>query len=42
MSAKKIGVVIGGSGLIGGTIVNYYKTQHSETTLEQGALGSVA
>ncbi len=31
MSTKKIGVVIGGSGLIGGTIVNYYKTQHSET-----------
>src|SRR5210317_554467 len=31
MSPKKIGVVIGGSGLIGGTIVNYYKTQHSET-----------
>jgi len=31
MSTKKIGVLIGGSGLIGGTIVNYYKTQHSET-----------
>lgn len=31
MVAKKIGVLIGGSGLIGGTIVNYYKTQHSET-----------
>lgn len=31
MSHKKIGVLIGGSGLIGGTIVNYYKTQHSET-----------
>ena len=31
MSPKKIGVLIGGSGLIGGTIVNYYKTQHSET-----------
>ena len=31
MSPKKIGVLIGGSGLIGGTIVNYYKTLHSET-----------
>lgn len=31
MSPKKIGVLIGGSGLIGGTIVNYYKTEHSET-----------
>ena len=25
MGSKKIGVLIGGSGLIGGTIVNYYK-----------------
>ena len=31
MTEKKIGVLIGGSGLIGGTIVNYYKTQHPET-----------
>jgi dTDP-4-dehydrorhamnose reductase len=31
MGSKKIGVLIGGSGLIGGTIVNYYKTQHPET-----------
>jgi len=31
MSIKKIGVIIGGSGLIGGTIVNYYKTRHYET-----------
>ena len=31
MVAKKTGVLIGGSGLIGGTIVNYYKTKHSET-----------
>jgi len=31
MAAKKIGVLIGGSGLIGGTIVNYFKTKHSET-----------
>ncbi len=31
MTKKKTGVVIGGSGLIGGTIVNYYKTQHPET-----------
>lgn len=31
MSEKKIGVVIGGSGLIGGTIVYYYKTVHSDT-----------
>ncbi|SDO48373.1 NAD-dependent epimerase/dehydratase family protein [Desulforhopalus singaporensis] len=28
---KKVGVVIGGSGLIGGTIVNYYKTVHADT-----------
>lgn len=28
---KRIGVLIGGSGLIGGTIVNYYKTKHAET-----------
>jgi GlcNAc-P-P-Und epimerase len=31
MPARKIGVLIGGSGLIGGTIVNYYKTVHAET-----------
>lgn len=31
MGFKKIGVLIGGSGLIGGTIVNYYKTHHAET-----------
>ncbi len=31
MGAKKIGVLIGGSGLIGGTIVNYYKTRHADT-----------
>lgn len=31
MPKKKVGVLIGGSGLIGGTIVNYYKTVHSET-----------
>ncbi len=31
MGSKKIGVLIGGSGLIGGTIVNYYKTQYPET-----------
>jgi nucleoside-diphosphate-sugar epimerase len=31
MSSKKIGVLIGGSGLIGGTIVNYFKTRHPET-----------
>lgn len=30
MGAKKIGVLIGGSGLIGGTIVNYYQTHHSD------------
>jgi GlcNAc-P-P-Und epimerase len=28
MDSKKTGVLIGGSGLIGGTIVNYYKTHH--------------
>lgn len=31
MGSKKIGVLIGGSGLIGGTIVNYYKTRHPES-----------
>jgi len=31
MASKKIGVLIGGSGLIGGTIVNYYKNQHPDT-----------
>jgi dTDP-4-dehydrorhamnose reductase len=31
MGSKKIGVLVGGSGLIGGTIVNYYTTQHPET-----------
>lgn len=31
MRSKKTGVLIGGSGLIGGTIVNYYKTLHPET-----------
>jgi GlcNAc-P-P-Und epimerase len=31
MLTKKIGVLIGGSGLIGGTIVNYYKTRRSES-----------
>jgi len=31
MDLKKIGVLIGGSGLIGGTIVHYYKTQCSDT-----------
>ncbi len=31
MGSKKIGVLIGGSGLIGGTIVNYYKNHHPET-----------
>jgi GlcNAc-P-P-Und epimerase len=31
MNSKKIGVLIGGSGLIGGTIVNFYKTQYPET-----------
>ncbi len=31
MGAKKIGVLIGGSGLIGGTIVNFYKTRYPDT-----------
>ena len=31
MGSKKLGILIGGSGLIGGTIVNYYKTKHPET-----------
>lgn len=31
MSAKKLGVLIGGSGLIGGTIVHYYQTHHPDT-----------
>ena len=31
MGNKKIGVLIGGSGLIGGTIVNFYKTRFAET-----------
>ncbi|TKB10754.1 NAD(P)-dependent oxidoreductase [Desulforhopalus sp. IMCC35007] len=31
MARKRIGVLTGGSGLIGGTIVNYYKTYHAET-----------
>jgi nucleoside-diphosphate-sugar epimerase len=31
MGTKKIGVLIGGSGLIGGTIVNFYKTRYSDT-----------
>ncbi len=31
MGAKKIGVVTGGSGLIGGTIVNFYKTRFPDT-----------
>ncbi len=31
MAGKKIGALIGGSGLIGGTIVNYYKTRHPDT-----------
>ncbi|MGW8194918.1 MAG: NAD-dependent epimerase/dehydratase family protein [Desulforhopalus sp.] len=30
MADKKLGVLIGGSGLIGGTIVNYYQTHHGE------------
>ncbi|MEE4241056.1 MAG: NAD-dependent epimerase/dehydratase family protein [Desulfopila sp.] len=30
-SAKKLGVVIGGSGLIGGTLVHYFKTQTPKT-----------
>jgi len=31
MGAKKVGVLIGGSGLIGGTIVNFYKTRYPDT-----------
>lgn len=31
MGSRKIGVLIGGSGLIGGTIVNFYKTRYPET-----------
>ena len=31
MARKQIGVLTGGSGLIGGTIVNFYKTYHPET-----------
>jgi GlcNAc-P-P-Und epimerase len=31
MTTKKIGVLIGGSGLIGGTIVNYYQSRHADT-----------
>lgn len=31
MGSKKIGVLIGGSGLIGGTIVNFYKTRFPDT-----------
>jgi nucleoside-diphosphate-sugar epimerase len=31
MGSKKIGVLIGGSGLIGGTIVNFYKTHFPNT-----------
>lgn len=31
MARKTIGVVIGGSGLIGGTVVNFYKTYHADT-----------
>lgn len=31
MAGKKVGVVIGGSGLIGGTVVNFYKTYHPDT-----------
>lgn len=31
MGEKKKGVLIGGSGLIGGTVVNYFKTKHPET-----------
>lgn len=30
-SPKRIGVLIGGSGLIGGTIVNFFKTRHPES-----------
>lgn len=31
MGQRKVGVLIGGSGLIGGTIVNFYKTLYPET-----------
>jgi dTDP-4-dehydrorhamnose reductase len=31
MGSKKTGVLIGGSGLIGGTIVNFYKNRHADT-----------
>jgi dTDP-4-dehydrorhamnose reductase len=31
MGSKKIGVLIGGSGLIGGTIVNFYKNRYAES-----------
>jgi nucleoside-diphosphate-sugar epimerase len=31
MVSKKVGVLIGGSGLIGGTIVNFYKTRFPDT-----------
>lgn len=31
MGEKKTGVLIGGSGLIGGTIVNYFKTRYPDT-----------
>ena len=31
MGGKQVGVLIGGSGLIGGTIVNYYKTRYPNT-----------
>lgn len=31
MGTKKTGVLIGGSGLIGGTIVNFYKTRYPDT-----------
>ncbi|MFT5698483.1 MAG: nucleoside-diphosphate-sugar epimerase [Desulforhopalus sp.] len=31
MARKRIGVLIGGSGLIGGTIVNFYKRNHPDT-----------
>lgn len=31
MKTKKLGIVIGGSGLLGGTIVNYYKRNYPKT-----------
>lgn len=31
MARKRVGVLTGGSGLIGGTVVNYYKTYHPDT-----------